>query len=202
MNKIVVPGDLLADAPISMENALIYDNKTYAAILGLYDDEKKTLIPLEGTWNARRGDTVIGIVDEVRLNSYSVDLNSPFKGMLISRFVSSRLQIGSVVEAKVKELDETKTVMLMYAKKLYGGKIIDIPPTKVPRVIGKGNTMIKQTTEGTNSSIIVGMNGRIWIKGGDVAMATEAILRIVEEAHTEGLTERIAEMLKQGKKVV
>ena len=88
----------------------------------------------------------------------------------------------------------------MRERKLYGGKIIDVKPSKVPRIIGKNNTMIKQLTEGTKSTIIVGMNGRIWIKGGDVALTTKAILRIQEEAHTSGLTDRIREMLEKSKK--
>ncbi|MEM3416380.1 MAG: KH domain-containing protein, partial [Candidatus Micrarchaeaceae archaeon] len=109
---------------------------------------------------------------------------------------SSRLKIGDVIEAKVKEMDETNTIVLMYPRRLFGGKIIDIRPSKVPRVIGSGNTMINQLIEGTKSNIIVGMNGRVWVKGGNIALATKAILRVEEEAHTSGLTERIKEMLK------
>ena len=41
------------------------------------------------------------------------------------------------------------------------------------------------------------MNGIIWLKGGDVELATKAIMRIQTEAHVSGLTDRIKEMLEQ-----
>ncbi|MGB9732855.1 MAG: KH domain-containing protein [Candidatus Micrarchaeia archaeon] len=198
--EIVVPGDMILDKPMHMENTFIEDNKTYSAVLGMFDKEKKILIPLEGLWYPKHGELVVGIIVEERLSSYVVDLNAPYKGILVAKYVRDKLSVGDIIEATVKELDETKTVVLMREKKLYGGKIIDVKPSKVPRIIGKNNTMIKQLTEGTKSTIIVGMNGRIWIKGGDVSLTTKAILRIQEEAHTSGLTDRIREMLEKSKK--
>lgn len=194
MDRIVVPGELLAERPIRSENTIVDGNKTYATVLSLFDDEKGMLIPLENVWYPKHGETVIGIITEARLNSYNVDLNSPFRGLILSKFSETRFAAGDIMEATVRGLDETNTVMLMYAKPLYGGKIIDIKPSKIPRIIGKGNTMLNQLMQGTNSSIKVGTNGRVWIKGGDTSLATEAILRIQKEAHTVGLTERIKGM--------
>ncbi|MEM3638737.1 MAG: KH domain-containing protein [Candidatus Micrarchaeaceae archaeon] len=196
MNKIVIPGEMICDKPLHIDGVQIIDGKTYSTILAVYNESQKMLIPLEGSWTPRKGERVIGIVEDARLSSYTIDLNSPFKGIVVAKFISSRLKIGDVIEAKVKEMDETNTAVLIYPRKLFGGKIIDIRPSKVPRVIGKGNTMLNQLIEGTKSNIIVGMNGRIWIKGGNIALATKAILRVEEEAHTSGLTERIKEMLK------
>ncbi len=70
---------------------------------------------------------------------------------------------------------------------LYGGTILEIRPTKIPRVIGKNNTMVQQIAAMTKSTIVVGNNGIIWLKGGNVALATEAIRKIEDEAHTSGL---------------
>lgn len=199
MNRIVVPGELLAEKPLRIENAIIEEERTYSTVLGIYNEEKSTLVALEGMWYPMRGDIVIGIVDDARLNSYSIDLNSPFKGIVIAKFVETRLERGDVVECEVKELDETKTAVLMRPKKLFGGKVIDVKASKIPRIIGKANTMVQQVRDGTNSVIMVGMNGRIWAKGGNVALATEAILKISDEAHTSGLTERIKALLESKK---
>ncbi|MGC8662530.1 MAG: KH domain-containing protein [Candidatus Micrarchaeia archaeon] len=198
--NIVVPGEIILDKPIHMENTFVEKDKTFAAVLGVFDNEKKVLIPLEGLWYPKHGELVVGIIIEERLSSYTVELNAPYKGILISKYVRDRLSVGDIIEATVKELDETKTVVLMREKKLYGGKIIDVKPSKVPRIIGRNNTMIKQLMEGTSSSIVVGMNGRVWIKGGDVSLTTSAILKIQDEAHTSGLTDRIKEMIEQSKK--
>ncbi|MDE1869771.1 MAG: hypothetical protein KGH71_02175 [Candidatus Micrarchaeota archaeon] len=196
MSRIVVPGELLAQTPLRIENAIIEEEKTYSTVLGIYNEEKTSLVALEGLWYPIRGDIVIGIVEEARLNSYSVDLNSPYKGIIIAKFVETRLERGDVVECEVKEMDDTKTVVLMRPKKLFGGKVVDVRPSKIPRIIGKANTMVQQIRDGTKAVIMVGMNGRIWVKGGNVALAVEAILKIGEEAHTSGLTERIKTLLQ------
>ncbi len=201
MIKIVVPGDLLDDKPVHIEHAIIENDKTYATVLGSYDEEKKRLVPLEGLWYPVQGDIIIGIVDEEKLNSYSVNLNAPYKGIIVSKFVETQLQNGDVVEATVKEVDKTGTAVLVRSRKLFGGKIIKAKPSKVPRIIGKQDTMLRQLSDGTKATIKVGRNGIIWMKGGDVALATEAILRIQEEAHTPGLTDRIKEMLSGNNKV-
>ncbi len=194
--EIKIPGDLLSDTPLKMKETLVQDGKTYATVLGIYDNEKRTFLPLESLWYPRRSDVVIGIIESARLNSYGVDINSLYKGILISKYEETKFNIGDVVEATVRELDETKTVVLQYPKLLQGGKIIDVRASKVPRLIGKDNTMLKELNSGTGSTIKVGMNGRVWLKGGDISLATEAIIKIQEEAHTSGLTNRIKGMLQ------
>lgn len=201
MNRIVVPGEMLSDKPLRIENAIVQNNKTYATLLSLYDEEKGSLIPLEGLWYPRHGDNVIGIVEEAKLSTYTIDLNAPYKGLIIAKFSETKFMRGDIVEAMVKDLDSTKTVVLMRPRRLFGGKIVDVKPSKIPRIIGRNSVMIRQLTEGTKATITIGMNGRIWIKGGDVALATEAILKIQEEAHTSGLTERIKELLSKANKV-
>ncbi|MDE1761657.1 MAG: hypothetical protein KGH59_02870 [Candidatus Micrarchaeota archaeon] len=199
MSRIVVPGEILAEKPLRMPNALTEGSRTFSTVLGIYDEAKGALTALEGLWYPRRGDIVIGIVEEARLNSYNVELNSPFKGIIIAKFVETRLQRGDVIEAEVKELDETRTAVLMRPKKLFGGKVLDVKPSKIPRIIGRSNTMLQQIRDGTKSSVMVGMNGRVWIKGGNIALATETILKISEEAHTSGLTERVKAMLEKSR---
>ncbi len=201
MSTIVVPGELLDEHPLHMEYAFIENNRTYSTILGTYDPEKKILIPLEGIWYPRKGDEVIGIVSDARMSTYSVDLNAPYKGLIISKYTEARLAIGDVIEGVVRAV-EGSDIVIMRARKLYGGDILDIKPSKIPRVIGRNNTMLNELMEGTKSTIRVGMNGRIWIKGGNTVLATEAILKIQEEAHTAGLTERIKKMLQEANKMV
>ncbi len=198
MQTIVVPGEKLSDSIIRIQNSTVINGKTYSTIVGLFSSDKNTLIPLEGLWHPAYGDTVIGIIEEDRLNSYVVNLNSPYKGILITKYVQDQLKKGDLIEASVKELDKTKTVVLMRSRRLTGGKIISITPSKVPRVLGKGNNMINEIEQSTKSSILIGHNGVIWLKGGDMKLATDAIFRIQEEAHTSGLTDRIKGMLTSG----
>lgn len=199
MKKIVIPGEILADKPLRLDHSIVEDGKTCSTVMGLFDDQTSSLIPLEGLWYPQPGEKVIGIVEEARLNTDNVALNAPYKGLIISKFSEANIVNGDIVEATVKELDKTGTIVLIRPRVLYGGKVLAVKPSKVPRILGKGDTMVKQIAEGTKSSLSVGMNGLIWVKGGDSDLATNAILRIQEESHVAGLTERIAKMLSSAR---
>tara|TARA_Y100000310_G_C20047819_1_gene519129 strand:+ start:139 stop:396 length:258 start_codon:yes stop_codon:yes gene_type:complete len=83
--------------------------------------------------------------------------------------------------------------------KLKNGRIIDITPSKVPRVIGKQGSMISMIKEKTNTRITVGQNGKVWVQGEEPEnerKAVEAIELIEREAANEGLTEKVEKLLK------
>ncbi len=195
MKKLVMPGDILLNKPIRLEHTIVENGKTRAIVLGIFDEEKTSFIPLEGLWYPREEESVIGIIEEAKLNVYTVNLNAPYKGIIISKYTRDRIVNGDIVEAAVKELDKTGTVVLARPRVLHGGKVLYVKPAKIPRIIGSNNTMIKQLCSGTGSNIYVGMNGMIWMGGGDTDLATEAILKITKEAHISGLTDRISKML-------
>jgi exosome complex component RRP4 len=197
MRKLVIPGEVLAGKPLRLDHTIVEDGKTCATVIGMFDDQTSGFIPLEGLWYPQPGEKVIGIVEEARLNTDNIALNAPFKGLIISKFTEGNLVNGDIVEATVKDLDKTGTIVLVRPRPLYGGKVLAIKPSKVPRLLGKNDTMINQIVNATKSSISIGMNGLVWIKGGNSDLATDAILKIQEEAHVSGLTERIAKMLQE-----
>ncbi|MCR4369317.1 MAG: hypothetical protein NUV67_05425, partial [archaeon] len=53
--------------------------------------------------------------------------------------------------------------------------------------------------DGTGSSIIVGRNGRVWAKGGNLDLLRKAIEKIEAEAHMEHLTNRMEEFIAQNR---
>lgn len=199
MQKLVIPGEKISETPLNIENSLVEDNHTYATVVGMFDSDRKIIIPLEGLWYPKSNDTVVGTVEEDRFNSYTINLSAPYKGIIITKFLDTDIAVGDIIVATVKELDKTKVAILTRPEVLYGGKIITVQPSKIPRIIGKANTMVKQINGGTKTNIIIGLNGIIWLKGGNIDLATKAILKIEEEAHTTGLTERIKEMLEKEK---
>ncbi len=197
--QIVIPGDLVAEQALKIEHSYIDNGKTYAKVLGLLDTEKGTIVPLEGIWSPRIGDTVVGIVTGMRSTVYEVDLDFFGRSILIgSKYDRHTYKIGEVIEAEVKDVEDRKTIILTRPQSLFGGTILSVKPTKIPRVIGKANTMVQQIAAMTKSNIIVGNNGLVWMKGGDIGLATAAIRKIESEAHTQGLTEQIKMMLEKG----
>ena len=194
--RFVLPGELLAEAAhMDVENAYVEDGKTYSNIFGIYYEEKKKVQQMEGPFMPHKGDEIIGVVTDVRHNNCIIDINSPYRGTLFVRGRGSDLQSGQVVLAKVSFVDEIRNVELEDAKVLNGGEIIEIPASKVPRVLGKAASMLSMIKEMTHCEIIVGVNGRIWINGGDSSLAVYAILKIEREAHISGLTDRIKQFL-------
>lgn len=196
MKSIVIPGDKLSDN-ISSSGMYVEDGKSYASVMGLYDEDGKRVVPLEGAWMPKIDDTVVGTIEAVgRNNSYTVDLNSFRAGvLLLGKYSRSTLKAGEVIEAIVDRINGKKEVILSRPRELRGGIVIEVKPTKIPRVLGKANTMAKQIAELAKCDLVVGSNGIIWLSGGNTTLAIDAIRKIEREAHVSGLTERIKELL-------
>lgn len=214
--KVVVPGDLLSeDAKKSGDGTYVKDGRVYSLLYGLANyRDKINVIPLAGKYIPAPGDNVVGVVKDITFSNWIVDINSPYDGLLhISEFpkridaeeMSKYLRIGSSIMTKVKDVDPTMKVELTLNDRKLGkitiGQVIEISHTRVPRLIGKGGSMIGMLKKEVNCNIFVGQNGRIWINGGadDMDLALRTIYLIEKEAHTNGLTDRIVAFLKKEK---
>ena len=214
--KVVVPGDLLSeDAKRSGEGTYVKNASVYSLLYGLANfRDKISVIPLAGKYVPGPGDNVIGVVKDITFSNWIVDINSPYDGLLhISEFpkriesdeMSRHLRIGSSIMTRVKDVDPTMKVELTLNDRKLGqiksGQVIEISHTRVPRLIGKGGSMISMLKKEVNCNIFVGQNGRIWISGGaeDMDLALKTITLIQREAHTNGLTDRVVDFLKTEK---
>jgi exosome complex component RRP4 len=214
--KVVVPGDLLSEeAKRSGEGTYVKNGGVYSLLYGLANfRDKINVIPLAGKYIPGPGDNVIGVVKDITFSNWIVDINSPYDGLLhISEFpiriesdeMSKHLRIGSSIMTRVADVDPTMKVELTLNDKKLGqikaGQVIEISHTRVPRLIGKGGSMISMLKKEVNCNIFVGQNGRIWIHGGteDMDLALKTITLIEKEAHTNGLTDRIVDFLKKEK---
>jgi exosome complex component RRP4 len=214
--KVVVPGDLLSEeAKRSGEGTYVRNGGVYSLLYGLANfRDKINVIPLAGKYIPGPGDNVIGVVKDITFSNWIVDINSPYDGLLhISEFpiriesdeMSKHLRIGSSIMTRVADVDPTMKVELTLNDKKLGqikaGQVIEISHTRVPRLIGKGGSMISMLKKEVNCNIFVGQNGRIWIHGGteDMDLALKTITLIEKEAHTNGLTDRIVDFLKKEK---
>lgn len=219
--ELVVPGQLIAEGEYKyMEGAFREGDKIYAAVVGLADikGEQVRVVPLQGRYIPHEGDLVIGVVIDSHNSGWILDINSPYTGNLfVSELlhrkvdlnredISQYLNIGDVVIASVIEVDEYMRVLLGTEERemgrVKGGKLMEISPAKIPRVLGSKGSMIKVIQDSTGCRLAVGQNGRIMIWGDDhrmVNLAVEAILMIEREAHTSGLTDRVHLMLEKEK---
>src|SRR5437867_3569344 len=173
-----------------------------------------SVIPLNGRYIPQRGDAVIGEVVDQGPSHWLVDIHSPYPAPLHATESPWRvefgdtaryLKVGDVIMCHVLSVDEIKRVQLTMqereARRLTGGMVIEISPTKVPRVIGKQGSMVSLIMDLTGCRIYVGQNGRIWLDGDDrsAAIATMAIRLIEERAQAVGLTEAVRELIEREK---
>ena len=209
---LVVPGELLAEDDYYPGRGTFEDDgKICSKLLGLVSlrNKKISVIPLKSKYLPKKGDVVIGKIDDVRFSMWGVDINSPYSGILPASEVFGRekkelsrvFDIGDVLFLRIVDVDEVKMVKLGLKGrgmgKFKGGVIVDIAPTKVPRLIGKKGSMINMIKDKTGCKIVVGQNGLVWVKGNeDMEQIVKNIIKLIErEAHTSGLTDRIKNKL-------
>ena len=219
--QLVTPGDLIAEGEyVAGENTFVEKSKIYAARVGIveYENKRVDVVALKAFYVPRPGDIVIGTITEVGFNGWTVDINSPYIALLRASDVLSRpfkpqkddlpqvLDAGDLVVAKIVSYDRTHDPQLTVAEpglgKITRGQILKITPTKIPRVIGKKGSMISMIKQETGCNIILGLNGVVLITGKtleDEQLAMRALLKIEQESHTSGLTDRVTQMLKEEK---
>ncbi len=212
---MVIPGDFLSDdVSRAGEGTYIEGGKVYAMRYGVVDEKEEIkVVPFMGKYLPTRGDVVIGKIIEISFPYWIVDIASPYEARLHMSEVTSdnekRIEFGSMhtyldiddlIVAKITNIDALMRIDLALMKEFQlggTGRLITIPYTKVPRLIGRKGSMIKMLKEKSNCFIFVAKNGRIWIRGKeeDMKLASEVILKITTEAHTSGLTDRVANFM-------
>ncbi len=202
---LVVPGMLLAEGDYINEDGTHKEHgKIYASVVGTaYVDKRKIrVVALEGKYTPKVGDAVIGIIADERFSGWKVDIDSPYEAnlsdsdILLGRFET--LRVGDLVYARIFKVTEVFDISLNANRpfgKLSSGILVEIHSSRVPRLIGRKGSMIKLINEKTGSTIIVGQNGLIWIRGGNQELAAQACQMVDREAHIPGLTDRVSEFL-------
>ncbi len=210
---LVIPGQILADDEYYSGRGTFKENgKVCSSLLGRVSlrNKKIRVIPLKSKYVPKKGDVIIGKIKDVRFSMWDVDINSPYSGILPAAFevfgrekkeLNKVFDVGDVLFLRVVEVDEIKKAKLGLKGrgmgKFKGGIIVDIAPTKVPRLIGKKGSMINMIKDKTKCKIVVGQNGLVWVKGNeDMEQLTRDIIHLIEaEAHTSGLTNKIKNKL-------
>lgn len=213
--SIVVPGEILAEGSGSISGDVYKDGDNLrAARLGLINTESNALIALSGRYNPQRGDTIMGKVVDVNLYGWRLEINCAYTAMLSMKEASSDFiakgadlteyfDLGDYVVVKIYNVTTQKLVDVTAKgpglKKLQGGRIIEVNPHKVPRIIGKQGSMVSMIKTATGCKITVGQNGLVWISGEPEKelLAVETIKKIEKGSHLSGLTDSIKQFLEE-----
>ena len=214
--QLVFPGEIVAEGIDYLPSQGIFrdNDQLVANRIGLVsiDNRLIKLIPLTGTYTPKVGDTVIGRIVNVGFSGWTVDFGFSNLAQLPVRdatneFVDKRSDLtqyfdfDDLIVTKISNLSKGNLVDLtmknpgLFKLSKEKGRLIDITPSKVPRVIGKQGSMISMLKNLTNCKISVGQNGKIWVEGDGEEMAVKAIELIEKESHLPGLTEKIEKLL-------
>ncbi len=211
--EIVFPGQFLSENKAdSGSGTYVKDGKVYSLLYGVKNTRNRiSVIPFSGKYIPSSKDFVIGTVIEVTPSNWIFDIGSPYDGLLhVSEYpkrvdsdkMPGIMDVGDSALLRVKDVNPSMKVELSMRerglKPLKVGRIIEVVPAKVPRVIGHGGSMVSMLKKEANSEIFVGQNGRIWINGkeNDMDRLTEAIDMIMKQSHTSGLTDRVCQFLR------
>jgi len=216
--KYVIPGDVITTGPYRPEqNVILEGNKIISTTIGIseiYDDSAK-VISLTGKYLPKINDLVIGKVISHSSLSWELDINSCYVGFLPAQDVfgrdfsahadelTSRLKSGDLVAARIANSDRTRDPLITIADrdlgKIDSGDLVEISPSKVPRLIGKKGTMIQTIENATDAVITIGQNGWVVVSCDSpegLLKAKKAIQMVNEQAHVANLTDQVKDMLE------
>lgn len=217
--EIVIPGEIISseEGCLPGEGTEKIDGKIVSMKYGLLEKSNKLakVIPLSGIYDPRRGNVIIGKVENITYYGWVIDVNAPEGAFLplqeVPKYVSKEglsevLDIGDMVVAKILGVTNRGidlTIKMRGMGKLDKGIVVQVNPSRVPRIIGKEGSMVNMLKNETGCNITVGQNGLIWIKGKSVEdelLTKRAIMFISEKSFVEGLTEKVEEWFKKEKK--
>lgn len=213
----VIPGEALANGKDARPGTGVYEenNQIYSQFLGTveYRNNKVRVKPMKGRYFPREGDSVIAVVSQVTYSNWILDINSPYEAVMpigeaVDEYIdlseddiSDYYDVGDVVIAKIQKVTKSKDMQVgmkdRRSRKIKGGMIIEVPPTKVPRIIGKKGSMVNMIKDKTNCTIVVGQNGRTWIRGENEGLAAQACKKVARDAQQRGLTDKIEKWLDE-----
>ncbi len=210
--NIVVPGEILADGMdyLPGQNAFRDGDHIIAARVGIInlDGRAIKIVPLAGPYLPKEGDRIICRVIDVTYSAWRVDTNTAYSAMLNMMEATKEyiekgadlnrwFTINEYIIAKITNVTGQNLIDISLKGpglgKLKAGRIIEVDPCKVPRIIGKQGSMVSMIKDATECDIVVGQNGLIWIAGNPEKelLAVQTIKKIEKEAHKQGLTESI-----------
>ena len=217
--KIVIPGEVIFEGEdyLPGEGTEQRGNKIVAIRYGLAEESNKLVkvISLSGVYQPRRGNVVIGKVENLTFYGWQINIDSAEGAFLplqeVPGFVSKEdmaevMDIGDMVAAKIMDVNGRGidlSIKLRGLGRIDEGLIIKVNSNKVPRVIGKEGSMINLIKEESGCNVTVGQNGLIWIQGDKIEkelLVKRAIEFITERSFTSGLTEEVKEWFDKEKK--
>ncbi len=215
--KYVIPGDVVAEGDYSPgPNTYRDGERILATKVGIaeIEDNRVHVVPVKGKYIPRQGDTVVGVIVDYNVLSWTVDINSIFYAYLLAKEVlrkgslekmaENKLEVGDAIVARVLAFDLSRDPLLTLRGPGLGrvsdGELVRVSPSSIYRLIDRRERLNKMIEEATGCKLTVGMNGVIVIEGSPegTSLAIRAIRLVESEDRPDVLTKSIKSMFDMG----
>ncbi|HEA46629.1 MAG TPA: RNA-binding protein [Candidatus Pacearchaeota archaeon] len=216
--KIVIPGEVIAkgNGYLPGEGTEKNGEEIVSIKYGLAEESNRLIkvISLSGVYQPRRGNVIIGKVENITFHGWVVDIGSADRAFLsvqeVPRYVNKDglhevLDVGDMMVSKIVGISG-RGIDLTIKSRGFGrideGMIVKVNPNKVPRIIGKEGSMINLIKDESGCNITVGQNGFIWVQGSkveDELLVRKAIAFIERKSFASGLTEEVKRWFEKEK---
>ncbi len=166
---LVLPGDEVPSQGLKPgPGAYRVGGKVYASVLGLVSHRPPLVhvIPLSGRYIPKAGDVVVGTVTDVQTTFWLLDIGAPRWAPLHMTGTPWKVDVGETerylhvqdsVVVRVENLEATGRIGVTMAGeglgKLEGGTLVRVSPARIPRVVGRGGSMVETITRLTGARI-------------------------------------------------
>ena len=215
---IVTPGEVLAEGMdyLPGDGTMRRGEDIIATMLGLMNLKGRLLkiTPVAGGYLPAKNDMIIGKVVDIIMSGWRVEINSAYSALLPLRDASNNFiprgadltqfyTFDDYIACRISNVTSQNLVDLTMRgpglRKLSGGRIIEVSPVKVPRIIGKNGSMVSMLKRASGCQVVVGQNGLVWVDGEPEKeiVIIEAMRMIEDNAHKSGLTEQVETFLTE-----
>jgi len=199
MKKLVIPGELVSQERKRLgSNVFVSDGKIYSKVVGIteLDDEKASVVPLEGKYMPQQEDVVIGVVSRVVFAGYGVNINSFTESFIPKSAMREDLKMGDLISAKISYVNELREADLGFPRRMFGGEVVEVIPVRTPRLIGKNGSMLELLKQGTGCDIVIGKNGRVWARNGNSELLRKVVTFVNDNSYKSNLTNSVEAFFK------
>jgi len=201
MKRIVIPGELITTENKKLLSGVYKDKEGIKSMyLGVvYDsDFGVKVVALKGKYEPKIGDLIIGKVAVAENFYYLLDINSYKYVNLSKRDIRAYLDKNNLVLLRITDVNEIKDISVEFVNKLQNGFLLQVDSKKIPRVIGKAKSMLNIIEKYTNTKLVVGNNGYIFVIGDNVEKVKKVLEKIERYSYVDSLTDKIENYLKKG----
>lgn len=195
MVRFVMPGELLSEEKKKFGNHVFSNQgKLYSDVVGFMEEENGVLRVNAATherYLPKENDLVLGIITGEKATGYTVDIHSLLESYVQKKELREPLKEKNIISARVQSVSDNKEASLTEVRPFFGGELFELSPAKSTLAIGKNASTLELLKRQTNSTIMVGRNGFVWGKGGNLPLLEKAIAMIEDSALTDDVEKKL-----------